>query len=80
VSVMKVSLDGQNYVDAPLGVRVIFGGLDVGDDCRGGHLMVNLTSEGVIMDACEANGSNASIGTSSETAQEIADRLGGAFV
>ena len=75
---MKVSLDGQNYVDAPMGVRVIYGGLGVGDGCRGGCLILNMTEEGVIADVYEADGSNESVGTSSETAQEIADRLAGA--
>ena len=76
---MKISLDsGLTWIDAPEGVRVSYDVLvwneDIQDNVEDGELLVSCTDEGIISDVFDKN---ETIGSESEMAQEIADRLTG---
>jgi hypothetical protein len=74
---MNISLDnGITWQEAPNGVRIMVEDLidpiDEGDD----YLVINATNEGLLMDVLQKDGESKGIlGTSSETYQEIVDRL-----
>ena len=74
---MKVSLDGgQTYLDVDEGVRVIYEDCDFFGNDLPGELHVNLTHEGIIVDAwCFGANENSPIGTESRTLNEIIDGL-----
>lgn len=69
---MKVSLDGGKTYKSANNIRVIYDDVLVGDREAAGELHVNCTEEGVIMDVWS---DDAVEGTSSETSQEIVERL-----
>jgi hypothetical protein len=74
-----VSLDGgETYVAVKDGVRVRYEELELPGEDDQGHLLVNCTHEGLILDVWtdpvdDATPTN--VGTSSETVDEIVERL-----
>lgn len=77
---MKISLDGgQTFIEAPEGVRVVYGGVMIpGEDGRG-ELHVNLTHEGVISDLWTTRDEplDHNIGTRAEMLDDLVERLVG---
>ena len=72
---VQVSLDGGGtFQDVNEGVRVFFGDVELADGSPG-ELLLNVTEEGLIMDVYKKSGDCECAGTSSETAQEIVERL-----
>jgi ACT domain-containing protein len=77
---MKVSIDGKPHSEVGAnGVRVIYKNLET-EDGEPVELHVNLTHEGIILDVWDLKTREGItfegiLGTSSETAQEIVDRL-----
>lgn len=70
---MQVSLDGGlTWQDAKQGVYVTYDNLLIPGECDNGDLTIRLTHEGVIMDVWT---DESNIGTSSEMADEIVQRL-----
>lgn len=74
---IKVSIDGGlTWQDAPQGVKIMYDGLlDPVEDFEDCSLLVNATDEGLIMDVWAEQREAEPIGTSSEMAQEIVDRI-----
>jgi hypothetical protein len=74
---MLVTLDGgATYVEAPQGVQMIYTELTMPGEDSDGELHVNCTEEGIILDVwVDRPGMGHNIGTSSETADEIVERL-----
>jgi hypothetical protein len=75
---IKVSLDGgATYQEAPEGVRVAYEDVDIPGEDSAGELHANFTHEGLILDVWASRNEplDHNIGTSSETVDEIVERL-----
>lgn len=68
-----VSLDGGETFDAADNVRVMVEDIDVDDDVV--NLLINVSPEGVVLDVLTTDEGEEVTGTSSETMQEIVERL-----
>jgi hypothetical protein len=74
---MFFSVDGgETFQPAPQGVRVTYEEVDVPGEDSLGQFHVNCTHEGLILDVwTNRNDQDHNIGTSSETVDEIVERL-----